>query len=326
MTLLKNLVRRSAILAIAAVGFVMMFRTFSQAAQGDAQGLFTQATELLDQGKFAEAAEGFTKCLATNPHMLKALFDRAIANEMVDRQKAIEDWEKFATEAHGDPQLKWLAARAAARVQILQKMPAAPEGLSPSHYVAADGDYYQRVAEDSEGLQWRHFPIKVYLGSAPQVKWQYGARDAFDIWRAIVPLQLVANESQADIRIGWNESVTRQGHAGEELDWVQFKREGDQMTGRRIAVITVDLSRPWSKDEMRAIMLHEFGHALGIKGHSDSKKDIMYFQMQEKYRRIPVPMPVTQVFWKSLVKNPSQRDVNTLIRLYNSAGYIAPLH
>ena len=52
----------------------------------------------------------------------------------------------------------------------------------------------------------------------------------------------------------------------------------------------------------------------------------MYLQMQEKCRRVPVPMPVTQLFWKSLVKNPSQRDINTLIRLYNSAGYIAPLH
>ena len=107
---------------------------------------------------------------------------------------------------------------------------------------------------------------------------------------------------------------------------MRSERVGDQLTGRRVAVIPADLSRPWSKDEMRAIMLHEFGHALGIKGHSDSKKDIMYFQMQEKYRRLPVPMPVTQLFWKTLVKNPSQRDINTLIRLYNTAGYIAPLH
>jgi predicted Zn-dependent protease len=313
-------------LAIAALGFVMMFPAFCLPAQGDANALFAQATELLDQGKSAEAAAEYDKCLAADPHMLKALFDRAIANEMVDRQEAIADWKKFATEAQNDFGLKWLAVRARARTQILQDMPAPPEGLAPARYAPDAGDYYRRVAEDSDGLQWRHFPVKVYLGSAPEVKWQYGVREAFDIWRAVFPLQLVAEERQADIRIGWQESVMREGHAGEELDWVQFKRKGDQMTGRRVAVITVDLSRPWSKDEMRAIMLHEFGHALGIKGHSDSKKDIMYFQMQEKYRRIPVPMPVTQLFWKSLVKNPSQRDINTLIRLYNSAGYIAPLH
>ena len=95
---------------------------------------------------------------------------------------------------------------------------------------------------------------------------------------------------------------------------------------RRIAVITVDLSRRWSKDEMRAIMLHEFGHALGMKGHSDDKKDIMFFQIQEKRRQITAPMIPLPIFWKSLPKSPSQRDINTLIRLYNTAGYIAPLH
>jgi predicted Zn-dependent protease len=326
MTASKKFNWYSAVLAIATLGFLTMVPAWCAAGQADAQGLFTDATKQLDQDQFVEAAAEYDKCLAADPHMLKALFDRAIANEMVDRQKAIADWKTFAQEAQNDPDLKWLAARAAARAQILESMPALPEGLSPSRYVAADSDYYRLVAEDSDGLQWGHFPVKIYLGSAPQVKWQYGAREAFDIWRQVFPLQLVANESQADIRIGWNESVTREGRAGEELDWVEFKREGDAMTGRRVAVITVDLSRPWSKDEMRAIMLHEFGHALGIKGHSDSKKDIMYFQMQEKYRRIPVPMPVSQFFWKSLVKNPSQRDLNTLVRLYNSAGYVAPLH
>jgi predicted Zn-dependent protease len=297
-----------------------------RAAPQDAQDLFEQANQSLREDNFAAAVAGYDRCLAADPHLLKALFNRAIANEMVDRAKAIADWKSFAAAAGSDPELKYLAARALARVQILEGLPPLPPGLEPSRYVTADGDYYRLVAPDSDGLQWRHFPVKVYLGSAPEVKWQYGAREAFNIWRDVIPLELVAIEREADIRIDWQQSATGERRAGEELDWVRFERVGDQLTGRRVAVITADLSRFWSKDEMRAIMLHEFGHALGIKGHSDSKKDIMYFQMQEKYRRLPVPMPVTQLFWKSLVKNPSQRDINTLIRLYNSAGYIAPLH
>ena len=81
----------------------------------------------------------------------------------------------------------------------------------------------------------------------------------------------------------------------------------------------MDVSRRWSKDEMRAIVLHELGHALGIKGHSDSTKDIMFWQMQEKARQLPLPGPIP-FFWRSLVKQPSQRDINTLIRLYNHPG------
>jgi len=75
---------------------------------------------------------------------------------------------------------------------------------------------------------------------------------------------------------------------------------------------------------MRAIILHEMGHALGLKDHSDSKKDIMFWQVQDQKRTIAgpggLPLPM---FWRSLVSQPSQRDFNTLIRLYNSAGSVA---
>ena len=135
-------------------------------------------------------------------------------------------------------------------------------------------------------------------------------------------MRLVAHPEMADIRFGWEESVEEGGHAGEEQDWVQMRRRGAGTNGARYAVIVVALDQPWSKDEMRAICWHEFGHALGIKGHSDSKKDIMYFELRPKYRLIPTPVPY-QLVWRSLPKQPSQRDLNTLIRLYNSAGAIS---
>lgn len=316
---------RSRILPIVMASLVLVVAAAAR-GQEDPNHLFVEANRQLDTSHFAEAVAGFDKCLAADPHMLKALFNRAIANEMVNRQGAIADWKRFAEAAENDPDLKYLAARAQARIQILTDLPALPDSLLPSHYVAGDGDYYPLVAPDSDGIQWRTFPVKVYLGSAPAMRWQEGTRAAFDIWHGVFPLQLVVDTRAADIRLGWQESVDEQGHAGEELDWVQMRRQGDEMTGRRIAVITVDLSRPWSRDEMQAIMLHEFGHALGMKGHSDTKKDIMYWQMQEKFRQIPAPILPLPIFWKSLVKNPSQRDLNTLIRLYNTAGYIAPLH
>jgi predicted Zn-dependent protease len=109
------------------------------------------------------------------------------------------------------------------------------------------------------------------------------------------------------------------------MDWVQFRRVGNELTGRKVAFISVDLSRNWSKDEMRAIVLHEMGHALGIRGHSSSKGDIMYFQVQEKNRQVRVPGVYYPFVWKSLVSKPSQRDLNTLIRLYNTPGVVIRL-
>jgi len=46
----------------------------------------------------------------------------------------------------------------------------------------------------------------------------------------------------------------------------------------------------------------------------------MYWQKQESRHQISVPGMPFPIFWRSLVKAPSQRDINTLIRLYNCAG------
>jgi predicted Zn-dependent protease len=97
---------------------------------------------------------------------------------------------------------------------------------------------------------------------------------------------------------------------------------GGELSSRKVAYVAVNLSRNWSREEMRAIVLHELGHALGIRGHSLSKGDIMYFEVQEKGHHVRVPGVYYPIIWKSLVSKPSHRDLNTLIRLYNTPGVV----
>ena len=289
-----------------------------------AKHFYSDANGLFDQGRFAEAASEYGRAIGEDPKYVEASYNRALANEMVDRAQAIKDWQQFLDAAGERPEYKWDVARIRARIQILKAKPPLPEAMQPGRYATAAGDYYREIAQASEGEQWSKLPVKVYLGSAPQVKWQEGVREAYDVWSAVFPMQLVGTPEKADIRMGWEESLDEEGQAGEESDWVRMQSVGGQLNGRTVAVITIDLSRPWSKDEMRAIILHEFGHALGIKGHSDTKKDIMYAEIQEKSRQLRAPSGAPlPVFWRSLVKDPSPRDINTLIRLYNSAGSIA---
>jgi predicted Zn-dependent protease len=297
--------------------------TPSWADHESARTSYLAANALFDQGRFSEAAAAYDKAIADDPKYVEAYYNRALASEMVDRASAVDNWQRFETAAGDLPAYKWDVARIQARIQILKDNPPLPSGLQPSHYVPSAGDYYREIAITSEGEQWRELPVKVFLGSAPNIKWQQGAREAFEIWGAVFPMQIVVLPEKADIRMGWEASSMGEGRAGEEMEWVRLKRVGDEITGRRVATITVDLSHDWSKDEMRAIVLHEFGHAIGIKEHSDSKKDIMYWQMQDKSRQIRAPYFPIPVFWKSLVSQPSQRDINTLIRLYNSPGTIA---
>jgi predicted Zn-dependent protease len=291
------------------------------AAQETVTKFYEQGNGLYDQDHFHEAVAAYTRCLDADLKYAPAYFNRALANEMIDRAQSLADWKRFVEVAGDDPKYRWQVGQARAQLQILASLPALPAALQPSAYVESAGDYYQRVVMGSAEVLWKKYPLTFFMGSAPQLKWQQGAREAFDIWSKVIPLQLVALPDEADIRMGWEEAPEEAEHSGEESDRVLYRHEGSELAGRRVAIITVDLSRNWSKDEMRAIVLHELGHALGIKGHSDNKDDLMFWRMKETTHRVRTPYH--PIIWKSLVKQPSQRDINTLIRLYNSAGYVA---
>ena len=304
------------------LGLLMMVAPALAVDREAAQASYRQGNDFFDQHRFPDAAAAYGRAIEQNPQLLEAYYNRALADEMVDRQKAIADWHQFADLAANSPEFKYQGGQAAARIQILGLLPAYPEALQPSRYVPSASDYYLEIAELSESRKWNSFPIQVSIGNVPTETWAQGAREAFSIWKEMLPLELTAEPQEADIRFNWERGTDIEGAVGEETEWVQFRRVGGELTGRKVAVISVDLARRWSKDEMRAIVLHELGHALGIQGHSESKGDIMYWQVQEKTRRVVVPGVPYAFPWKTLVSKPSQRDLNTLIRLYNTPGIV----
>jgi len=296
--------------------------TGGAADRNAAKASYEQGNTYFDQDRFVDASAAYGQAIAQDPQFLEPYYNRALADEMVERQKAVADWQQFAGLAANAPEFKAQLGQANARIQILGMLPAYPDALQPSRYVAASGDYFGEISESSESERWKTFPLKVSIGNVPTANWAQGAREAFRIWQQMFPFELTAEPEEANIRFNWEGGTQDEGAAGDEMDWVEFHRVGDEITGRKVAFISVDLSHNWSKDEMRAIVLHEMGHALGIKGHSASKGDIMYWQMQEKNRRVAVPGMPYPFNWKSLVSKPSQRDLNTLIRLYNTPGIV----
>ena len=281
---------------------------------------YSSGNNRFDESRFAEAAADYQEAIALDPQFAEAYHNLALADELVDRQKAIKDWQRFIEVAGQNAGMKFDVARAQARLQLEQHLPELPDAMLPAHYVFGAGDYYWEIAEEADGKQWKTFPVGVFLGAAPAAKWIEGTREAFNIWQALFPLQIVADSQHADIRVVWDASPQESGHAGEETEWVRTVRVDDQLVSKRVCNISVDWqAHNWTKDEMRAIILHEMGHALGL-GHSDSAKDLMFWQIKDKKHQVYVPVSPLPIFWRSLVKEPSKRDINTLIRLYNSPG------
>lgn len=104
---------------------------------------------------------------------------------------------------------------------------------------------------------------------------------------------------QADMVVNWwNQTMpeVESGAAG---------LSKSQTWGKYIAQNDIYLSlhhrdgQPHSPQEIYATALHEIGHSLGIKVHSDNPGDIMYHITTEHARL-------------------SQRDINTMLRVYAS--------
>lgn len=303
--------------------------TITGASRDPAESSLRQGTKLLDRGLFPDSVAMLTRALEHNPKDVKAWYYRALANEMVDRQAAIGDWRKFVELAATDLHSKEAVPQAQQRAQALEKIPVLPDLLHPSRYAPKAGDYYQAVAGTSVGLLWTEFPIKVFADSPPE-KWRRALQEALDAWMSVFPLQTVSARGRADIVLSWAKLPKRT--VGTEGDSVQVRKEDDRVVSRRKqSFIILDDSHRWSEREMRAVVLHELGHALGIGGHSDGSRDVMFPQEVIIFEVSKVlAQPGASGFSgvslpKRINTKLTPRDINTLIRLYNCPGPVVRL-
>lgn len=296
------------------------------------EALLRQGNKLLERGLFADAGAVYTRAVEQNPKSANAYYYRALANEMVDRQAAIRDWRRFIELQGTDSDSKAAVAQAQERVNALEKVPALPPTLRASRYVPKAGDYYQEVASASVGLPWSEFPVKVFADNPPE-EWRSALKEALGAWSAVLPLQPASAREEADIVISW--ARLPEGKMGMEHGWTTVRKEDERVVERRKrSFISLDHSRRWSQREMRAALLHELGHALGIGGHSDGARDAM-FPAEQSLSEVsrggvsgaqPVGGGSAGIFTRTRLNTKlTPRDVNTVIRLYNCPGPLVTL-
>ncbi|MEH2282472.1 MAG: peptidase [Nostoc sp.] len=186
-----------------------------------------------------------------------------------------------------------------------------PHPLPPSMAQWQDktnsGDYFSQVTTTQVGyLVWSQFPIRVCVEPPKTVSekqaqaWVNGVLRGVQEWSTYLPLTIVEQPEIADITIV-RKAPPLQISPGSNIPRARSAQTTYELyTSNKVLShrFTILLSPSQTGEYLIAATRHEFGHALGIWGHSPLQTDALYF---------------------SQVRNPSAisyRDVNTLKRVY----------
>lgn len=194
--------------------------------------------------------------------------------------------------------------------------------VTPSNNISV-GDYFAHIHRTSSGkvLRWSELPIKVYLKPSPENSRAISAQ-AIKNWQNVFSVEATPSASQADIIISWDKS-----------DWDQnpstvltrlVTQINDNNSIRTVVLITLHPAQNQSTEQQLHLATHQLGHAFGLWGHSDDPDDVMYPSSHLESNDFPARWR-----WRSEASSPqtvdidepgyqpSQRDINTLLKLYD---------
>jgi hypothetical protein len=182
-----------------------------------------------------------------------------------------------------------------------------PSGISEDYLAQLNGDAYQWPTDK--------LPLKVYIDNGDGVPAYRPSMKqilvkCFDKWAEASQGKLawkqVNDPSQADVKCVWAAelgTVNGDVEAGKTQTEVVRRGRGEPevIDNAKLTLLTQMRGRMMPDVEIGKTALHEVGHVWGLQGHSHSSGDIMYYAVN--HSRPPYL---------------SDRDVNTLLRLYNN--------
>lgn len=181
-------------------------------------------------------------------------------------------------------------------------------------------DYFAYASHTAGTVRWGEpaaAHLKVYIQPAsgvPGYKSEYDGfcAEAFKQWASAskdrVSFEFVKKPETADIDWVWTNDSSKVSSVAEGGE-TNVSYDGKKIKHATVTVLTKNpaMDSPLSPNQIRAVSLHEIGHALGLIGHSPKPQDIMYCSMPPAMSR----------------PNLSARDVNTIEKLYTqSVSYV----
>ena len=130
-------------------------------------------------------------------------------------------------------------------------------------------------------VRWNktEFPIKIYVGNGKGIPNYYTSAFIYApmVWKdeseGIIDFQLVREEKDANISF----RILDKNAEGDTLAYTTHEMQGSKLLRSVIYVYKRDSKGNYFKpNDLLNIMVHEFGHALGIIGHATDPESIMY--------------------------------------------------
>lgn len=266
------------------------------------------------RGSYEQAIGYFARAVKSDPHNTNALFYMGLAyaknGNLQEARKAFE--LVIQSRPPGDP----LAAKARNNIDVMSRAQislASGEKKAKAIFRTSRSqsreNYLTHAIPNGRIVRFDEtkMPLKVYIESGAGVPGYQSWMDnlvweALKTWRSAtlgrVRFRTTNVKENADIVVHWQESF-KDGILGVS----PYRMMGDTLLQSDVNLAThmPDSNIPMPKSVMRSTVIHEFGHAIGIRGHSPYPADVMYFSMNDINTRRG-----------SL----SDRDVNTIRLLY----------
>jgi tetratricopeptide (TPR) repeat protein len=311
-----------------------------------AANLATESLTNLDAGKLDVARIKAEQAKAIAPNFYLAVGVLGICYSRLGRSdEAIANLRQALVLKPNDPDMLWNLygtlgttgknkdALAILR-QFLAKYPKDPRALDGKALVSffenqirmnntvtvhSNEDYFAEATARNT-IRWgdKDIPIKIFIASGADVPGYQKAfgrvlQESLTVWEEAsegkIKFEQVTAPDQAKITFKWSnnpKTISDPTEGGE----ARLRSCGNALLSARIVVLTTNFSpcKFLTAPAVKFVCIHELGHALGIVGHSQSPKDIMFSVLPLNFEQLKL----------------SARDGKTLHKLYSTAIVAAP--
>jgi predicted Zn-dependent protease/Tfp pilus assembly protein PilF len=178
---------------------------------------------------------------------------------------------------------------------------------SPTQKPTSSSDYFDYAITPGNIIRWNiaRMPLNVYIQPPPAEfkqrlpEYQNFVLKAINEWKKAEPrlqFRLVASEKQSDIRVKWKHTLEH-NRIGESPNIVLG---GKLVLADLVLATHTPSGQVLDTETLYFTIVHEFGHVLGVHGHSPHEEDVMYWQASGKQQQL------------------TARDLATMKRLYQT--------